>query len=67
MLYTTDMLLNLHVGFVVTYNLQKKVVLDGHKILRYYVTSGRALLDVLSVIPWMAQVGHDSLDGSGRL
>ncbi|KAK9797413.1 hypothetical protein WJX73_008201 [Symbiochloris irregularis] len=56
MMYTANMFLNLHVGFVVTYNLQKKVVLDGKKIARVYITSGGLLLDILSVIPWLAQV-----------
>lgn len=49
------MLLSLHVGFVVTYNLQKKVVMRGKQILQFYLTSGHAVLDMLSVIPWFAQ------------
>ena len=54
--YSVDMFLSLHVGFVVTYNLQKKVVMKGRKILRFYFTSGNAILDILSIIPWVAQV-----------
>ena len=53
--YFVDMLLSLHVGFVVTYNLQKKVVMNGRQIARFYWTGGRAALDLLSVIPWLAQ------------
>lgn len=53
--YAADMLLSLHVGFVVTYNLQKKTVLNGRKIAKFYLASGHLILDMLSVIPWIAQ------------
>ena len=56
--YAIDMLLSVHVGFVVTYNLQKKIVLDGRQLLKYYLKKGSAVLDTLSVIPWIAQVGR---------
>ena len=59
-MYTANMFLNMHVGFVVTYNLQKKVVLDGKKIARVYLTSGGLVLDILSVVPWVAQVPVDA-------
>jgi len=49
--FLVDILLNIHVGFVLHYDYKKKVVMNGKHILWYYIKYGGAWIDLLSIIP----------------
>lgn len=44
-------------GIVVRYNLQRRVVMDGRIVARYYIMEGSMAADVLSTLPAIVQVG----------
>ncbi len=43
------------------YNLQRRIVMDGHIVARYYLTEGSMLVDVLSTTPAIVQVGRPEI------
>ena len=47
-----------HLGFMGVCNGQRKLIMDGGAIARYYVLKGRAPIDALTTIASVAQVRH---------
>ena len=54
--YFLEFCLGFHVGFVGICNGQRKLVMDGSAIARYYVLKGRCPIDLLTAVAWCAQV-----------
>eukprot|EP00891_Asterochloris_glomerata_P007207 jgi/Astpho2/7207/Aster-x0763 len=53
-LFTADILLLFHTGFVISYNLKKKLILSGPAVARYYIWHGSFIFDAISTVPlWM--------------
>ena len=53
-LFTADILLLFHTGFVISYNLKKKLILSGPAVARYYICHGSFIFDAVSTVPlWM--------------
>jgi len=51
-----DIGVNLHVGFIAQHDYKKKIVMDGKKVLWYYLEKGGAWIDVLSITPLCYEV-----------
>ncbi|KAK9809148.1 hypothetical protein WJX72_010205 [[Myrmecia] bisecta] len=64
--FGVDLFLGFQVGFVVTYNLRKKAIMDGRLIARYYIRKGTFLVDAISTIAWLAQIIVVILVAQGR-
>ncbi|KAK9812616.1 hypothetical protein WJX72_000666 [[Myrmecia] bisecta] len=56
-LFNLDIFILLHTGFVVTHNLRRKVIMNGPLIAWYYCRRGALITDVLSAIPFWAELG----------
>ena len=54
--YFVEFWLGFHVGFVGVCNGQRKLIMDGGAIARYYVLKGRFPIDTLTAVAWVAQV-----------
>ena len=52
--------LGFHVGFVGVSNNQRKLIMDGNAIARYYVFKGRCPIDLLTAVAWVVQVRGSS-------
>ena len=53
-LFTADILLLFHTGFVISYNLKKKLILSGPAVAIYYICHGSFIFDAISTVPlWM--------------
>ena len=50
-----EFLVNFHVGFIGKNNTRRKLIMDGRAIAWYYVTQGHFMVDLLTVIVWIAQ------------
>ena len=62
LLYSLDFFLSFHVGFIMTHGWRKRIVMHGRSIAKYYFKRGTAVVDMLSVIPFVVQVRlHASL------
>ena len=55
-LFLVDMMLSFHGGWVVHYNLQMKIVMDGWQIARFYVWRGGFWLDLPAGISVVSEV-----------
>ena len=57
-LFTADILLLFHTGFVISYNLKKKLILSGPAVARYYICHGSFIFDAISTVPLWMEVCH---------
>lgn len=57
LMYSLDFLLSFHVGFIMTHGWRKRIVMHGRSVAKYYFKRGTAVVDMLSVIPFLVQVG----------
>lgn len=54
--FVIDMMLGFHTGYVISYNLRKRVVMDGKQVAKWYTLRGSFFVDLLSSIAWVTQV-----------
>ena len=54
--FVVDMFLGFHTGYVITYNMRKRVVMDGKQVAKWYILRGSFFVDLLSSIAWVTQV-----------
>jgi len=52
-----DFGLGFHTGYVITFNLRKRVVMEGKQVAKWYVLRGSCWVDALSTVAWISQVG----------
>ena len=55
-MYFMELCLGFHVGFMGSFNSQRKLIMDGRGIARYYVFRGNFFVDMLASVAWVAQV-----------
>ena len=55
-LFTLDILLLFHTGFIITCNLRKRLVMDGYFVARYYAKHASLVNDLLATVPAWVQV-----------
>ena len=61
--YFVEFWLGFHVGFIGVCDGQRKLIMDGKAIARYYVLKGRCPIDLLTAVAWVVQV-RDSVASS---
>lgn len=54
--FVIDIILSFHIGFIVHYAYEKKVVMEGKSVVWYYVTHGGLWIDLLSTFPLVFEV-----------
>lgn len=55
-LFTLDIVLLFHTGFIITCNLRKRLIMDGYFVARYYAKHASLLVDVLATVPAWIEV-----------
>ena len=55
-LFTLDIFLLFHTGFIITCNLRKRLIMDGYFVARYYAKHASLLVDVLATVPSWIEV-----------
>ena len=55
-LFTLDIVLLFHTGFIITCNLRKRLVMDGFFVARYYAKHASLVIDLLATVPAWVQV-----------
>ena len=55
-LFTLDILLLFHTGFIITCNLRKRLIMDGYFVARYYAKHASLLADILATVPAWIEV-----------
>ncbi|DBA70723.1 TPA: hypothetical protein ACH3X2_012094 [Trebouxia sp. C0005] len=50
-LFTLDIVLLFHTGFIITCNFRKRLIMDGYFVARYYAKHASLLVDVLATVP----------------
>ena len=55
-----DILMGFSTGFVVIYNLRRKVIRDPRLIAEYYTRYSTFVVDLLAALPIIAEVGPSS-------
>lgn len=55
-LFTLDIVLLFHTGFLITCNLRKRLVMDGYFVACYYVRHASLVIDVLATVPAWIEV-----------
>lgn len=55
-LFTSDIVLLFHTGFVITCNLRKRLVMDGYFVACYYAKHASLVIDVLATVPAWIEV-----------
>lgn len=55
-LFTLDIVLLFHTGFLITCNLRKRLVMDGYFVACYYVKHASLVIDVLATVPAWIEV-----------
>ena len=63
-LFTLDIVLLFHTGFLITCNLRKRLVMDGYFVACYYVKHASLVIDVLATVPSWIEVTTSSLPHS---
>ena len=58
LLFTLDIFLLFHTGFIITCNLRKRLIMDGYFVARYYAKHASLLVDVLATIPSWIEVSE---------
>ena len=56
LLFTLDIFLLFHTGFIITCNLRKRLIMDGYFVARYYAKHASLLVDVLATVPSWIEV-----------
>ncbi|KAK9792471.1 hypothetical protein WJX73_000921 [Symbiochloris irregularis] len=51
-----DIFFNFHCGFYVVWNFKRRLILQGDLIGRFYLWHGTFVIDILSIIPWIAEL-----------
>lgn len=55
-LFTLDIVLLFHTGFIITCNFRKRLIMDGYFVARYYAKHASLLVDVLATVPAWIEV-----------
>ena len=60
-LFTLDIFLLFHTGFIITCNLRKRLIMDGYFVACYYAKHANLVMDVLATIPSWIEVSQRHL------
>ena len=61
MFYLLDVVMNLHIGYVISRGMRQRLLLDGRQVARLYLLHGTLLVDILAFIPVIPEVGLSTL------
>ena len=64
--FMIDMMLGFHTGYVISYNLRKRVVMNGKQVAKWYAVRGSFWVDFLSSVAWITQVSSCLLGTSSK-
>ena len=60
-LYSLDVFLNLHIGFVLSKSMRQRLLMDGRQVAHLYLFHGTLIVDVLAIIPVIPEVRREAL------
>ena len=46
-----DVVLNLHIGYVLSRQMRQRLLMDGRQVARLYLVHGTLIVDILAIIP----------------
>ncbi|KAK9809917.1 hypothetical protein WJX72_001723 [[Myrmecia] bisecta] len=55
--YAVELALGFHIGFVGTHALTRRLIMDGKAVAWYYMRHGTFVVDCITVLAWLGQVG----------
>ena len=60
-IYTLDVFLNLHIGYVLSKAMRQRLLMDGRQVAHLYLYHGTLIVDVLAIIPVVPEARRGTL------
>ena len=60
-IYSMDVFLNLHIGFVLSKSMRQRLLMDGRQVAHLYLFHGTLIVDVLAIVPVIPEARRGAL------